>query len=75
MDHLDLGILRLLLLNNGVPPDSKVLRKSFRSIGKELGVDQGTVRQRMKKFEEQRILRGWYRGASPGLTGHNVAHA
>jgi len=52
-----------------------VLRKSFRSIARDLGVDQGTVRGRMRKFQEAGILRRWYLGVSPGLTGHNVGQA
>lgn len=75
MDHLDLGILKGLLLNNGVPPGNPVLRRSFRSTGKELGVDQGTIRRRMKAFQERRMLKGWYLGISPGLAGHDAVHA
>jgi DNA-binding Lrp family transcriptional regulator len=75
LDRLDLEILKGLLLNNGVPPGNPILRKSFRSIAKELGVDQGTIRRRMKAFQERRVLRGWYLGTSPGLTGHDVIHA
>lgn len=75
MDRLDLAILKVLLVNNGVPPGTPVLRKSFRSIAKDLGVDQGTIRTRMKRLQEQRILKGWYLGVSPGLTGHDVGYA
>ena len=75
LDRLDLGILKVLLVNNGVPPGNPVLRKSFRSIAKDLGVDQGTVRKRMKRLQEQRVLKGWYLGMNPGLTGHDVVHA
>jgi DNA-binding Lrp family transcriptional regulator len=75
MDRLDLRILKGLLLNNGVPPGNPVLRKSFRTIAKELGVDQGTIRKRMKAFQERRVLKGWYLGISPGVTGHDVVHA
>lgn len=75
MDGLDLGILKILLVNNGVPPGIPVLRKSFRSIAKDLGVDQGTVRTRMRRFQEQRVLRGWYLGVSPGLRGRDLGNA
>jgi DNA-binding Lrp family transcriptional regulator len=75
LDRLDRGILKILLANNGVPPGTHVFRKSFRSIANELRVDQGTIRSRMKKFQEQRTLKGWYLGVSPGLTGHDVGHA
>jgi len=72
LDSIDLGILRILLVNSGVPPGLPVLRKSFRSIAKDLGVDQGTVRMRMKRFRELGVLKGWYLGVSPSLRGHNV---
>ena len=73
MDRLDLGIMRALVVNNGVPPGIPVLRKSLRSIARDLSVDQGTVRSRMKRLQKQGVLRGWYLGVGPGLTGHSVA--
>ncbi len=75
MDQLDLSILKTLMVNNGVPPGNPVLRKSLRSIARELKVDQGTVRSRMKKFQETGVLKGWYLGVSPGVTDHYVASA
>ncbi|MGA2664130.1 MAG: Lrp/AsnC family transcriptional regulator [Nitrososphaerales archaeon] len=75
MDKVELGILKELLVNNGVPPGTRVLRKSFRSMAKDLGVDQGTIRSRIKKFQEQGVLRGWYLGNSPGITGQSVIYA
>jgi DNA-binding Lrp family transcriptional regulator len=75
MDKLDLDILKQLLANNGTPPGKPVLRRSFRSMAKDLGVDQGTVRGRIRKFQEGRILRGWYLGLSPSLTGEDVIYA
>jgi DNA-binding Lrp family transcriptional regulator len=75
LDALDRRIVKVLLASNGVPPGSPTVRKSFRSIAKELGVDQGTIRSRMKKLQEQRVLRGWYLGISPAVTGHSVLHA
>jgi DNA-binding Lrp family transcriptional regulator len=81
LDRLDLRILRALIReayplgSRASPQDGKVLRKSFRSMAKELGVDQATMRRRMRKFQEQRILKGWYLGVNPGLRGRNVVHA
>jgi DNA-binding Lrp family transcriptional regulator len=75
LDKVDLGILKELLANNGTPPGTRVLRKSFRSMAKDLGVDQGTIRSRIKNFQEQRVLRGWYLGTSPGITGQSVIYA
>jgi DNA-binding Lrp family transcriptional regulator len=75
LDKLDLGILKALLVNNGIPPGTPVLRRSFRSMAKDLGVDQGTIRNRIKGFYEQHVLKGWYLGVSPGLTGQGVIYA
>jgi len=77
---LDLRILRALIreayphASRSILNDRKALRKSFRSMAKELGVDQATMRRRMRKFQEQRILKGWYLGVDPGLREQNVAH-
>jgi len=62
------------VVNNGVPPWIPVLRKSFRSMGKELGVDQGTIRKRIRRFQENRILKGWYLGVNPGVGGNDIVH-
>jgi DNA-binding Lrp family transcriptional regulator len=75
LDKVDFGILKELLVNNGMPPGTRVFRKSFRSMAKDLGIDQGTIRSRIKKFQEQHVLRGWYLGSSPGITGQSVIHA
>jgi DNA-binding Lrp family transcriptional regulator len=44
-------------------------------MAKDLEVDRGTIRSRIKNFQEQRVLRGWYLGVSPGLTGEDVVYA
>jgi len=75
LDGLDLRLLKGLVVNNGVPPGIPVLRKSFRSMGKELGVDQGTIRKRIKRFQENRILKGWYLSVNPGVEGNDIIHA
>jgi Lrp/AsnC family transcriptional regulator, leucine-responsive regulatory protein len=75
LDKLDLRIMKILLANNGIPPGSPASRSSFRSMAKDLGVDQGTMRSRMKKLQKQGILKGWYLGVSPALAHQNVVHA
>lgn len=75
MDKLDLAILKLLLAANGTPPGAPQLRRSFRSMGKDLKVDQGTIRSRIKKLQESRVLRGWYLAVSPAISGKDVIHA
>lgn len=41
-------------------------------MAKDLGVDQATVRARMKKFQEQGVLKGWSLGINPGNNGQGV---
>jgi DNA-binding Lrp family transcriptional regulator len=72
LDRLDFAILKALLVNNGVPPGVPVLRKSFRSMARDLRVDQATVRARMKRFQSTRVLRGWSLGVSPGIKGQHI---
>ena len=72
MDRLDFAILKALLVNNGVPPGVTVLRKSFRSMARDLKVDQATVRGRMKRLQANHVLRGWALGISPGTRGQHV---
>jgi DNA-binding Lrp family transcriptional regulator len=74
LDRLDIRILKLLLAGNGIPPGVPAVRKSFRSMARNLRVDQGTVRSRMKKLQQAGTLKGWYLGLSPALTGESVAN-
>jgi DNA-binding Lrp family transcriptional regulator len=74
LEGLDFRIMKLLLANNGAPPEAP-LRRSFRSMAKDLGVDQGTIRARTKKLQEQRVLKGWYLGVSPSVTAHDIVYA
>ena len=56
-----------------MPFPSPALRKSFRNIGRNLKVDQGTVRNRIRKFEKQGLLREFYLGVNPSLFGLKIA--
>ncbi len=73
MDTLDLKILRELMRNNIMPFPSPVLRKSFRSIGRNLGVDQGTVRNRIRLFRQNGFVNEFYLGVNPSLFGCRIA--
>ena len=67
MDTLDIKILKELVKNNVMPFPSPALRKSFRNIGKDLQVDQGTIRNRIRKFEQGGLINGFYLGVNPSL--------
>ncbi len=72
MDSLDLKILRELVKNNVMPFPSPALRKSFRTIGKNLHVDQGTVSNRIKRFKQNGLLKEFYLGINPSLFGLKI---
>ena len=69
LDTLDLRILREVVKNNVMPFPSPSLRKSFRTIGRNLHVDQGTVRNRIRKFGQSGLLKEFYLGVNPSLFG------
>ena len=69
MDTLDVRILKELIRNNVMPFPSPALRKSFRNIGKNLQIDQGTVRNRIRKFEQNGLINGFYLAVNPSLFG------
>lgn len=48
------------------------LRKSFRSIGRSLNVDQGTVRNRIRKLKQDGLIREWRLEVNPGLFGRKL---
>jgi DNA-binding Lrp family transcriptional regulator len=58
--------------NNVMPFPSLALRKSFRAIGKNLHVDQGTVRNRIRKFKQDGMINGFYLGVNPSLFGFKI---
>ncbi len=65
-------ILRELIKNNVMPFPSPALRKSFRTIGRNLHVDQGTVRNRIRKFRQSGLLKEFYLGLNPSLFGLKI---
>lgn len=72
MDALDVRILKELVKNNVMPFPSSGLGKSFRTIGKNLRVDQGTIRNRIKKFEQNGLINRFYLGVNPSLFGLKI---
>lgn len=70
---MDLRILKELVKNNVMPFPSPALRKSFRAIGKNLQVDQGTVRNRIRMFRQKGLISGFYIGVNPSLFGLKIA--
>ncbi|ACX72826.1 transcriptional regulator, AsnC family [Methanocaldococcus vulcanius M7] len=63
LDRVDLKILKILNDN---------ARKSFREIGRELGISEGTVRNRVKKLTEKGIITGFHATIDPKNLGFEV---
>jgi Lrp/AsnC family transcriptional regulator for asnA, asnC and gidA len=63
LDRTDLKILRILNEN---------ARKSFREIGRELGISEGTVRNRVKKLIDSGIITGFHASINPKKLGYEV---
>ncbi|XRP97306.1 Lrp/AsnC family transcriptional regulator [Methanocaldococcus sp. 16A] len=63
IDRIDLKILRILNEN---------ARKSFREIGRELGISEGTVRNRVKKMIDKGIITGFHASINPKNLGFEV---
>jgi DNA-binding Lrp family transcriptional regulator len=72
LDSLDLKILKELVKNSVMPFPSPVLRKSFRTIGRNLRIDQGTVRNRVRKFQQNGLIKEFYLGVNPSLFGRKI---
>ena len=41
-------------------------------MARDLGVDQSTVRARMRKFQDSGVLKDWSLGINPGILGLHV---
>ncbi|XRO77158.1 Lrp/AsnC family transcriptional regulator [Methanocaldococcus sp. 10A] len=63
IDRIDLKILRILNEN---------ARKSFREIGRELGISEGTIRNRVKKMIDKGIITGFHASINPKNLGFEV---
>lgn len=75
IDKLDVGIAKELMrgnVRNLMLLRANDLRISFRSIGRSLRVDQGTVRNRIRKLKENGVIRGWHLEVNPTLFGRKL---
>src|SRR2546426_10974247 len=68
LDGVDVRILRELLQGEGspLPPD---FRKPYRAIARNLGLQEDTVRNRVRRFEESGLIREWHLMVNPHLLG------
>lgn len=69
MDKLDVAIIRELFQGAPTSPTRPEVKLSYRTIGRRLGVSEGTVRNRAGKLVSSGFLRGWAVHPNPGLLG------
>jgi DNA-binding Lrp family transcriptional regulator len=75
LDKLDIRIMKELSrgnVRNTMLLGTNDLRTSFRSMSRSLGVDQGTVRNRIRKLKKSGLIRGWRLEVNPSLLGRKL---
>ena len=75
MDRLDLRILRELIQGQATSPLDPNFRKSYRTIARVVGVDEHTVRNRVKRFHETGFIQDWRCVVNPRLGGAGAVAA
>ena len=69
VDVLDVKILKDLIQRRATAPLDPQFRKSFTDIAQKLGVDSDTVRNRVRKLQQARLLGDWHIVVNPHLLG------
>jgi len=72
MDTLDVRIFRELWQSSVVPPLESDIRRSYRSMAKKLRIDEFTFRNRVKRFQQSGLLKGWLLITNPTLVDMRV---
>jgi DNA-binding Lrp family transcriptional regulator len=70
VDTLDVRILRALVRDQSVSPVSQGIRRSFGSIARTVGADEGTVRNRIRRMHETGFIEAWRLMLNPNLFGY-----
>lgn len=73
MDELDVRIFRALLTDKLSAPFSTHVKASLRQVARDLRVDDVTVRNRFKRFQERGFLSGWRLLPNPSLFGYGYS--
>ncbi|HEU4443949.1 MAG TPA: AsnC family transcriptional regulator [Nitrososphaeraceae archaeon] len=73
VDKIDIKIMKELYKDYVMPPRDAYVRRSFRSIAKSVQIDQHAIRNRIRKLQEQGVIRRWYIAVNPTLFGLRMA--
>src|SRR3984893_18400876 len=72
LDELDVRIFRAILTGNLSAPFSTRLRASLQEVARRLRADDMTVRNRLKRFQEEGFVSGWILLPNPSLFGYRM---
>ena len=67
LDSVDVRILRELLQGQAAAPMNSQFRKSYESVAKRVGVDEETVRNRVKGYHRSGFIKDWRTVLNPTL--------
>ena len=73
VDSLDVRVCRELFRDRAGPLLRSDFRRSYRSMARKLQVDEVTVRNRIKRFQQSGFLKGWQLIVNPRLLGVRLA--
>jgi len=73
VDSLDVRVCRELFRDRTGPLLRSDFRRSYRSMARKLQVDEVTVRNRIKRFQQSGFLKGWQLIVNPRLLGVSLA--
>lgn len=73
MDRIDVKIIKELLRDFVMPPGNVQVRRSLRSMAKSIGIDQHAIRNRIRRLQEQGVIKRWYVVVNPVVFGRRTA--
>ena len=73
VDQVDVKIIKELLTDFIMPPRNAHVRRSFRSLAKSIKIDQHAIRNRIRRLQEQGVIKRWYIAVNPALFGLKTA--
>ena len=69
VDKIDVKIMKEFLTDFIFPPRNAHIRRSFRSLAKSVKIDQHAIRNRIRKLQEQGVIKRWYIAVNPAIFG------
>jgi Lrp/AsnC family transcriptional regulator for asnA, asnC and gidA len=69
VDKIDVKIVKELLTDFIMPPRNAQVRRSFRSLANSIKIDQHAIRKRIRRLQDQGVIRRWYIAVNPAIFG------